>query len=68
MKESIRAISPTMERQYDFQGSESPSSSTHSSPTSPRVKRKRASSPENYSARAELNFDDWSADDSGDEV
>lgn len=66
MKESIRAISPTMERQHDTEEDGSPTSSTQSSPRSPRAKRKRPSSPEKYEASKELTFDDCS--DSGDEV
>lgn len=67
MKESIRAISPTMERQGDDDDDDDDSpTSTHSSPSSPLPKRKRPSSPERFKAATELTFDDCS--DSGEEV
>lgn len=62
MKESIRAISPTMERQNED------SSSNSSSPSSPRAKRVRPSSPEKLDAAKELEFNDVSDDEEDDEI
>ena len=65
MKESIRAISPTMERQE-----EENSSSNNSSPSSPSAKRVRPSSPEKFDVAQELDFDisDDELDDDQDSI